>query len=100
MADDDDATPELPMEILRINECFVYKVPPLKPGGHKAADWGLETPRLTGSLRLVAQGETVTVQIFTDKQQMFVACPVFLDPDASKPQAQLEYWVRARTRAH
>ena len=92
-SDDDDDTPEIPIELWRTPEVFVYKVPPLKPGGHKASDWGLANPHLTGSLKLMAQGETVVIQVLSQEGKLFVACPIFLDKDPALPQSQLEYWV-------
>jgi len=91
--DDDEKASDIPFELWRTPECFIYKVPPLKPGGHKASDWGLANPHLTGSMRLMVQGESVIVQIFNDKNVMFVACPITLDKDEAIPQSRLEYWV-------
>ena len=49
-----------PVEILTltINECFIYKVPPLRSAsGHRAEDWKLENPLFTGCLK-VFQADT------------------------------------------
>ncbi len=44
----EEAIPDI--AILSVKECFVYKVPPLSTAsGHRAEDWQLDKPLLTGS---------------------------------------------------
>ena len=48
------AKEDAPIEIsmFKAPECFLYKVPPLKiASGHRAEDWGLGSPQLTGRVQ-------------------------------------------------
>lgn len=56
-----------PVELLTltINECFIYKVPPLRSAsGHRAEDWKLETPLFTGCLKVYQADTKVRVLAF------------------------------------
>ena len=85
---------EAVIELWRAAEVFVYKVPPLtSTQGYKAADWNLEKPQVTGSLKLLSKGHTVRVEIFDLKGTKIASCPITLDEDATKPASSLEWWV-------
>jgi hypothetical protein len=50
---------------LTIDECFVYKVPPLRAAsGHRAEEWGLAEPILTAVLKVVQVGDVLYVRLF------------------------------------
>lgn len=85
---------DAPVEIvlLTINECFVYKVPPLRTAsGHRAEDWDLANPILTGCLK-VFQADTklrIVLYSFKDPSNTNVTaeninpigeCPIDLKP--------------------
>ena len=91
----DSGESETVLELWRASEVFVYKVPPLTSttGGYKAADWNLEAPAVTGSLKLLSRGSTVRVEIFDLKGNKVASCPITLDEDETKPSANLEWWV-------
>ena len=50
---------------LTIDECFVYKVPPLRAAsGHRAEEWGLAETILTAVLKVVQVGDVLYVRLF------------------------------------
>jgi len=72
---------DAPIEIsmFKAPECFLYKVPPLKiASGHRAEDWGLGSPQLTGRVEIVGVGTTAEVRVFKqdDGAKPVAVCPV------------------------
>lgn len=64
--------------ILVKSEVFVFKIPPRSTNrGYRAADWNLQEPSWTGRLRLVSQGDTITIKL-EDKVtgELFAKCPI------------------------
>lgn len=60
------------------SEVFVFKIPPRATNrGYRAADWNLQEPSWTGRMRLVSQGDAVTLKL-EDKMtgQLFAKCPI------------------------
>ncbi|XP_012259971.1 NECAP-like protein CG9132 [Athalia rosae] len=60
------------------SEVFVFKIPPRSTNrGYRAADWNLEEPSWTGRMRLVSQGDAVTIKL-EDKVsgELFAKCPI------------------------
>ena len=75
------ASEDAPIEIsmFKAPECFLYKVPPLKiASGHRAEDWGLGSPQLTGRVEIVGVGTTAEVRVFKqdDSAKPVAVCPV------------------------
>ena len=98
MSDDDDQEEtEFVQLLVQFGEVFVYKVPPLTSvqSGHRAETWGLEKPFATSSMKVLAKGDVIMLQIFSiDKPgQLVAACPIALAKDTSQPEAKPEYWV-------
>lgn len=64
--------------LMSIDEVFIYRVPPLRTaGGHRADDWGLGTPLLTGSMKIVQRGDECFVRLYEPTQgALFATCPV------------------------
>ncbi|KAH8059776.1 hypothetical protein JL721_9197 [Aureococcus anophagefferens] len=92
----EDATIEISM--FKAPECFLYKVPPLKiASGHRAEDWGLGSPQLTGRVEIVGVGTTAEVRVF---KQDDGAKPVAVCPDAKKRKAYLGLGFRERDVAY
>jgi len=91
-AADDDVETEFVQELLKFTEIFVYKVPPLTSvqTGHRAETWGLEKPFATCTMKVLAKGDTVMLQLFSIEKagQLVAACPIALEGDQT-----LEYWV-------
>ncbi|XP_043275523.1 NECAP-like protein CG9132 [Venturia canescens] len=60
------------------SEVFVFKIPPRTSNrGHRAADWSLQEPSWTGRMRLVSQGDSITIKL-EDKitGELFAKCPI------------------------
>lgn len=60
------------------SEVFVFKIPPRSTNrGYRAADWNLQEPSWTGRMRLVSQGDSVTIKL-EDKMtgELFAKCPI------------------------
>ncbi|CAK9828281.1 NECAP-like protein CG9132 [Anthophora retusa] len=60
------------------SEVFVFKIPPRSTNrGYRAADWNLQEPTWTGRMRLVSQGNSITIKLedkFTG--ELFAKCPI------------------------
>ena len=95
----DEEETDYVQEILKFSEVFVYKVPPLTSvhSGHRAETWKLESPFATCSMKVLAKGDTILLQLFSiEKQgQLVAACPIDLEKDETNPGSKLEYWVEA-----
>ncbi|KAJ1435871.1 hypothetical protein B484DRAFT_325355 [Ochromonadaceae sp. CCMP2298] len=82
------------ISLITIDECFVYKVPPLRTAsGHRAEDWNLANPIFTGclkifqggdKLRLVKPGENILgfVDAVIDSSRYYVVR--IKDPESSR----------------
>ncbi|XP_003485496.1 NECAP-like protein CG9132 isoform X1 [Bombus impatiens] len=60
------------------SEVFVFKIPPRSTNrGYRAADWNLQEPTWTGRMRLVSQGDSITIKL-EDKVtgELFAKCPI------------------------
>ncbi|XP_071557048.1 NECAP-like protein CG9132 [Temnothorax nylanderi] len=60
------------------SEVFVFKIPPRSTNrGYRAADWNLQEPSWTGRMRLVSQGDSITLKL-EDKitGELFAKCPI------------------------
>ncbi|OAD58653.1 hypothetical protein WN48_10537 [Eufriesea mexicana] len=60
------------------SEVFVFKIPPRSTNrGYRAADWNLQEPTWTGCMRLVSQGDSITIKL-EDKvtRELFAKCPI------------------------
>lgn len=62
--------------LLRVDEAFLYQVPPLKhAAGHKAEDWGLGSPTMTAKLELVGVDDVLYIRI-VNEEKIVAVCPV------------------------
>lgn len=77
--------------LLTVKECFVYRVPPLKTAsGHRAEEWGLETPLLTGHLKIFQADDKLRIVLYRYKDPTsfavgdnllpFAECPIQMTP--------------------
>ncbi|CAB0031321.1 unnamed protein product [Trichogramma brassicae] len=60
------------------SEVFVFKIPPRSTNrGYRAADWNLQEPSWTGRMRLVTNGDAVSIKL-EDKASgaLFAKCPI------------------------
>lgn len=118
--EDDDVKVVLEQTLLKVEEVFVYRIPPMMTsGGHHADDWNLATPLETCSLLVLRQDSALLVRLLSNKQKqggpigatdshLFAQCKIQLDlsssPSAtttqnsknkSSPKPQMEHWVEA-----
>ncbi len=59
---------ELCIDILKLSlpECFIYKVPPLRSAaGHRAEDWDLAQPLVTGCLRIYENKNELKIILYS-----------------------------------
>ena len=92
------------VHLLTLPEVLVFKVPPMQgASGHRAADWNLDKPALTGELRLISRGDKIYVNIMQVSETLsvpatlFASCPIKLDPDASKPNSRVDFFLQPVT---
>mmetsp|Transcript_17894 Transcript_17894/g.32403 ORF Transcript_17894/g.32403 Transcript_17894/m.32403 type:complete len:306 (-) Transcript_17894:270-1187(-) len=67
---DDDDVPAVVIEqtLLKLNETFVYRIPPMRTsGGHRAEDWNLATPLETCSLAVIRRDSALQIQLMSQK---------------------------------
>jgi hypothetical protein len=88
---------EFVQELLKFPEVFVYRVPPLTSvqSGHRAETWGLEKPFATCSMKVMAKGDTIMLQLTNNEKQgqLVAACPIALTTEGEGQT--LEYWLEA-----
>jgi len=119
--EDDDVKVVLEQTLLKVEEVFVYRIPPMMTsGGHHADDWNLATPLETCSLLVLRQDSALLVRLLSHKQKqggpigatdshLFAQCKIQLDlssssstttttqnsKNKSSPKPQMEHWVEA-----
>ncbi|CAI5441159.1 unnamed protein product [Caenorhabditis angaria] len=60
---------------------FVYRIPPLGTGGHKAGEWSLDNPAWTGRMRLISIGNKVEIRLEDgDSGDLYAKCPIETHP--------------------
>lgn len=92
MTDQDSGIEQI---ILKLGDCFVFKIPPLRSAsGHRAESWDLEKPLFIGYLRMYQNDKKLIVRIYkftntyskdpTDENIAFFSeCPVEIQPRES-----------------
>ena len=66
---------------LTVKEVFIYKIPPLATAaGHRAEDWNLATPLLTGSMKTFQSEGTMKVVLYGADGAEFGECPITVQP--------------------
>jgi hypothetical protein len=94
VSDKEQVEPEVIVEQKRlsVNECFVYKVPPMKTAsGHRAEDWGLADPLFTGVMRVFQADTKMRIVLYAYKDSttlletdenlvQFGECPIEVQP--------------------
>mmetsp|Transcript_1826 Transcript_1826/g.2731 ORF Transcript_1826/g.2731 Transcript_1826/m.2731 type:complete len:302 (+) Transcript_1826:70-975(+) len=103
----------LQQTLLRVEETFVYKVPPMMTSsGHRAEDWNLAKPIATCSLHVDRVDSKLLLQLFKDRPKLdgppgatekylFAQCKVSLKINLSSSKElstpKMEHWVEAVT---
>eukprot|EP00979_Chaetoceros_neogracilis_P013120 scaffold3686_cov228-Chaetoceros_neogracile.AAC.5 len=93
--------------LLKVDETFVYKVPPMATStGFRAEDWNLANPIASCSLLVNRIDSALAIQLYTDRakedgppgateKHLFAKCIVRLNLTSDKPQPKMDYWVDA-----
>jgi len=93
--------------LLKVEETFVYKVPPMATStGFRAEDWNLAKPIDSCSLVVKRVDSALAIQLYTDspkehgppgaiEKHLFAQCIVRLNLTSDKPQPKIDYWVDA-----
>lgn len=101
--DEDDVKVVLEQTLLKCDECFVYKVPPLATAkGHHAEDWNLAKPLETCSLHVLRRDESLYIRLMNKKPKpdgpkgatddhLFAQAHVQISFE--KPVQKMEHWV-------
>ncbi len=72
----DDAD-ELDRNLLVIEKCFVYRIPPKQTSaGHRAADWNVKQPDWTGRLEVIAREANCRINFIDPQGNLFATAPV------------------------
>eukprot|EP00549_Striatella_unipunctata_P005767 CAMPEP_0118707398 /NCGR_PEP_ID=MMETSP0800-20121206/21185_1 /TAXON_ID=210618 ORGANISM="Striatella unipunctata, Strain CCMP2910" /NCGR_SAMPLE_ID=MMETSP0800 /ASSEMBLY_ACC=CAM_ASM_000638 /LENGTH=276 /DNA_ID=CAMNT_0006610227 /DNA_START=10 /DNA_END=840 /DNA_ORIENTATION=- len=89
--------------LLKVDEIFVYRVPPMKSsGGHRAEDWNLPKPLATCSLLVMRRNDALVLNMMAEKpkeggpkgaveEHLFAQCNIELDLDDEAKG--LDHWV-------
>lgn len=102
---DEDVKVVLEQTLLRVNEVFVYRIPPMKTsGGHRAEDWNLSSALATCSLSVIRRDSSLYLNLMTEKPKpggpkgatephLFAQCHIHIQ-FSDKP-TKMEHWVEA-----
>lgn len=78
--------------LMQWKEIFIYKVPPLKSAsGHRAEDWKLDVPLLTGAMKISQNDTKLYIRLYSyknpkslslgdDNVVLFGECPIEVQP--------------------
>mmetsp|Transcript_61807 Transcript_61807/g.74365 ORF Transcript_61807/g.74365 Transcript_61807/m.74365 type:complete len:291 (-) Transcript_61807:469-1341(-) len=89
-------------KLLRVEEVFVYQVPPLKTSdGHRAEDWNLANPAATCALNVIQRNSDLLIRLMgkrpkldgppgSTEEHLFAQCKVCYDG-----KHKVEYWVES-----
>lgn len=116
----DDCKVVIEQTLLKMDEVFVYRIPPcLTSGGHRADDWNLAKPQATCSIIVLRRDSALLIRLFSEQSKeggppgatekvLFAQCRINLEvddaqssssakqnPHRSKPS--IDYWVEPVT---
>lgn len=101
---DDDERVVIEQRLLKIDEIFIYRIPPMRSAdGHRAEEWNLAKPLATCSLHVTRRDNTLCINIMADRPKpgapegatesyLFAQSEITIDVSTS-PSQKLEYWV-------
>jgi hypothetical protein len=91
--------------LLKIDEVFIYRIPPMRSAdGHRAEDWNLAKPLATCSLLVARRDNDLCINIMADRPkpgapegatENYLFARSEIRVDVTKPSQKLEYWVNA-----
>merc|ERR1719162_2959591 len=92
---DEEVKVVIEQTLLKVEEVFVYRIPPCPTsGGHRADDWNLANPQATCSLVVLRRDSALLIRLFSDQpmeggptgakeQVLFAQCKMDLDMSSS-----------------
>ncbi|KAL7476119.1 hypothetical protein ACHAW6_001997 [Cyclotella cf. meneghiniana] len=96
-------TVTIEQRLLKVDELFVYRIPPMKSAeGHRAELWDLSKPLSTCSLLVVRRDDSLCIDIMAERpkpnapagaKESYLFAQSNAKVDLSKPGNQLERWV-------
>lgn len=102
MSDADDKV-VIEQRLLKIDECFVYRIPPMRSAdGHRADDWNLATPLATCSLVVATRDSALCINIMAERPkpgapegatETYLFAQSNVAVDLSNPSHTIEHWV-------
>mmetsp|Transcript_29353 Transcript_29353/g.69836 ORF Transcript_29353/g.69836 Transcript_29353/m.69836 type:complete len:110 (-) Transcript_29353:661-990(-) len=89
------------LTLLKINECFLYRIPPMQTSdGHRAELWGLEKPIATCSLTIARRGNELFVDFLAERPkknapglEKYIFAQAQVAVDLKNPSHSIEHWV-------
>lgn len=110
--DEDDVKVVVEQTLLKTEEVFVYRVPPMMTsGGHHADDWDLANPVATCSLQVIQRDSSLLIKLLAEKPKpngppgatdkyLFAQSKIMIDlssSSVSKSKLTMGHWVEAVT---
>jgi hypothetical protein len=96
-------TVTIEQRLLKVDELFVYRIPPMKSAdGHRAELWDLSKPLSTCSLLVVRRDNSLCIDIMAERpkpnapsgaMESYLFAQSKIEVDLSKPGNHLEHWV-------
>mmetsp|Transcript_16987 Transcript_16987/g.19637 ORF Transcript_16987/g.19637 Transcript_16987/m.19637 type:complete len:309 (+) Transcript_16987:114-1040(+) len=109
-AGDDDPQVVLEQTLLKTEEVFVYKIPPMMTsGGHHADDWDLANPIATCSLHVLRRDSSLLIKLLSDKpkpnappgatmKHLFAQSKITIDLSSNaESKLKMEHWIESVT---
>ncbi|KAL9180247.1 hypothetical protein ACHAXT_008217 [Thalassiosira profunda] len=98
-----DAKVVIEQRLLKIDECFVYRIPPMRSAdGHRAEDWNLAKPLATCSTQIVRRDNDLCINIMAERPkpgapagavESYLFAQSAIQVDFSDPSHKIEHWV-------
>mmetsp|Transcript_22291 Transcript_22291/g.46866 ORF Transcript_22291/g.46866 Transcript_22291/m.46866 type:complete len:298 (-) Transcript_22291:304-1197(-) len=100
-----DSTDKVVMEqsLVKIDEAFVYRIPPMKSAdGHRAEDWNLAKPLATCKLEALRRDNSLCINIMADRPkpgapagatETYLFAQSNITVDFSNPSHKMDRWV-------
>eukprot|EP00956_Cyclotella_meneghiniana_P021547 scaffold39334_cov67-Cyclotella_meneghiniana.AAC.11 len=96
-------TVTIEQRLLKVDELFVYRIPPMKTSeGHRAELWNLAKPLMTCSLNVNRKDDSLCINIMAERpkanaphgaMETYSFAQSIIHANLSKPGNQLEHWV-------
>lgn len=100
---DTDEKVVIEQRLLKIDQCFVYRIPPMRSAdGHRADDWNLASPLATCSLVVARRDDDLCINIMAERPkpgapagatETYLFAQSNISVDLSNPSHTIEHWV-------